>query len=53
MEDQATVAPLDPEKLYYSCDELPLDTEQGPKTLKMGVWICVDPVRIITSVIWA
>ena len=27
-------------------DELTLDTEQGPVTLKMGVWLNVDPVRI-------
>lgn len=38
--------PLDPNKVYYSMDELTLDTEQGPVTLKMGVWLNVDPVRI-------
>ena len=38
--------PLDPEKIYYSMDELTLDTEEGPKTLKMGYWISVDPIRI-------
>lgn len=27
-------------------DEMTLDTEQGPVTLKMGVWLNVDPVRI-------
>lgn len=27
-------------------DELTLDTDQGPVTLKMGVWLNVDPVRI-------
>ena len=27
-------------------DELTLDTVQGPVTLKMGVWLNVDPVRI-------
>jgi len=37
---------LDSEKVYYSSDELTLDTEEGLKTLKMGVWINVDPVRI-------
>lgn len=37
---------LDPEKVYTSMDELTLDTEQGLVTLKMGVWINVDPVRI-------
>lgn len=38
--------PLDPEKVYFSMDELTLDTEDGPQTLKMGVWINYDPVRI-------
>ena len=37
---------LDPNKVYYSMDELTLDTDQGPVTLKMGVWLNVDPVRI-------
>lgn len=37
---------LDPEKVYYSADELTLETEQGLQTLKMGVWLNVDPVRI-------
>ena len=37
---------LDPEKVYTSMDELTLDTDEGPRTLKMGVWINVDPVRI-------
>lgn len=37
---------LDPEKVYISTDELTLDTEEGPKTLKLGVWLNVDPVRI-------
>ncbi len=37
---------LDPEKVYLSTDELTLDTEEGPKTLKLGVWLNVDPVRI-------
>jgi hypothetical protein len=27
-------------------DELTLDTEDGPKTMKMGVWINYDPIRI-------
>ena len=39
-------AALDPSKVYYSMDELTLDTEEGPVTLKMGVWLNVDPVRI-------
>ena len=38
--------PLDPDKVYTSMDELTLDTEEGPQTLKMGVWINYDPVRI-------
>ena len=38
--------PLDPEKVYYSKDELTLEGEDGPVTLKMGNWISVDPVRI-------
>lgn len=37
---------LDTEKVYFSMDELTLDTEEGPKTLKLGVWINYDPVRI-------
>ena len=43
--------PLDPEKVYDSMDELTLDTEQGLQTLKMGVWINYDPVRIHRMVI--
>ena len=38
--------PLDPEKVYFSMDELTLDTEEGPKTLRVGAWLNVDPVRI-------
>lgn len=45
------IYPLDSEKVYYSMDELTLDTEEGPKTLKMGVWINYDPVRIHRMVI--
>ncbi len=37
---------LDSDKVYYSMDELTLDTEEGPRTLKLGVWLNVDPVRI-------
>ena len=37
--------PLDPEKVYYSMDELTLDTEEGPVTLRMGAWLNFDPVR--------
>ena len=46
MDAEMNLYPLDPQRMYYSNDELTLDTEEGPKTLKMGVWICVDPVRI-------
>ena len=46
MADQA-LFPLDPEKVYFSMDELSLDTGEGEMTtLKMGVWIAVDPIRI-------
>lgn len=38
--------PLDQNKVYTSMDELTLDTEEGLQTLKMGVWINYDPVRI-------
>lgn len=50
-EQEITLAPLDPERVYYSCDPLTLDTPDGPQTLKMGVWICVDPVRIHRMII--
>lgn len=43
--------PLDPGKVYLSMDELTLDTEDGPKTMKMGVWINYDPVRIHRMVV--
>lgn len=38
--------PLDSEKLYYSMDELTLDTEEGPVTMRLGAWLNFDPVRI-------
>lgn len=41
-----TTNTIDSEKVYYSTDELTLDTEDGPQTLKLGVWLNVDPVRI-------
>ena len=41
-----TTNTIDPEKVYYSTDELTLDTEDGPQTLKLGVWLNVVPVRI-------
>ena len=40
------VFPLDSEKVYYSMDELTLDTEEGPVTLRLGAWLNYDPVRI-------
>lgn len=46
MQTDAQVANIDPEKVYFSADELTLDTEEGPQTYKLGVWITVDPVRI-------
>ena len=38
--------PLDPEKIYYSMDELTLETETGPQTMRVGAWLNADPVRI-------
>lgn len=38
--------PLDPDKVYFSTDELTLDTEEGSRTLRIGVWLNEDPVRI-------
>ena len=38
--------PLDSEKIYYSTDDLTLDTPEGPKTLRVGAWLNEDPVRI-------
>ena len=43
--------PLDPEKVYFSMDELTLDTDEGPKTLRMGAWLNYDPVRIHRMII--
>ena len=51
MEEEKQVFPLDSEKLYYSSDKLTLETDEGPVTYKMGVWICVDPVRIHKMII--
>ncbi|MBQ1618053.1 MAG: hypothetical protein II095_00795 [Bacteroidales bacterium] len=51
MADEAQVFPLDPEKVYYSMDELTLDVDGTPQTLKMGVWINIDPVRIHKMII--
>lgn len=46
MAETDQVYPLDPEKVYYSMDELTLDTDEGPKTLRVGSWLNYDPVRI-------
>ena len=50
MESEQTY-PLDPEKVYFSMDELTLDTDEGPKTLRMGAWLNYDPVRIHRMII--
>lgn len=44
--DSEQTFPLDPEKIYYSMDELTLDTDEGPLTLRVGAWLNFDPVRI-------
>ena len=41
-----SLSPLDSNKIYYSMDELTLDTEEGPQTFRVGAWINIDPVRI-------
>lgn len=46
MAETDQVYPLDPEKVYYSMDDLTLETEEGPKTLRVGAWLNYDPVRI-------
>jgi hypothetical protein len=46
MAETEAVYPLDSEKVYFSMDELTLDTDEGPKTLKVGAWLNYDPVRI-------
>lgn len=51
MADSEPIFPLDPEKIYYSMDELTLDTPEGPKTLKLGAWLNYDPVRIHKMII--
>ena len=43
--------PLNPEHVYDSMDQLTLDTDEGPVTLRMGVWLNVDPVRIHKMII--
>lgn len=51
MTNEGTSYPLDSEKVYFSMDELTLDTEQGPVTLRMGAWLNFDPVRIHKMII--
>lgn len=46
MADPEVFCPLDPEKVYYSMDELTLDYPEGPKTLRLGAWLNFDPVKI-------
>lgn len=43
--------PLDPEKIYYSMDDLTLDTDEGPITMRVGAWLNYDPVRIHKMII--
>ena len=38
--------PIDSEKIYFSSDYLSLECEGEQKTLKIGEWLLVDPVRI-------
>lgn len=40
------IYPIDSEKIYLSSDLLTLDCEDGPRSLKIGEWLLVDPVRI-------
>ncbi len=47
MSEAKPLYPLDPEKVYYSMDELTLDTDDGQQlTLRLGAWLNHDPVRI-------
>lgn len=46
MSETGTNHSWDAEKIYFSMDELTLDTEEGPLTLKVGAWLNRDPVRI-------
>jgi hypothetical protein len=43
--------PLEPGKIYYSSDYLTLGCDEGSKTLKIGEWLNVDPVRIHKMVV--
>ena len=51
MAEEETYYPLDPVKVYFSMDYLTLDTDEGPKTLRMGAWLNYDPVRIHRMII--
>lgn len=51
MPEEENIHPLDPEKVYYSMDMLTLEDEEGPKTLRMGAWLNVDPIRIHKMII--
>ena len=51
MPEEENIYPLDPEKVYYSMDMLTLEDEEGPKTLRMGAWLNVDPIRIHKMII--
>ena len=46
MSENPKAFPLDSEKVYYSTDDLTLETPEGSKTLKVGAWLNEDPVRI-------
>lgn len=51
MTEDNQIFPLDPEKVYTSMDELTLDTEDGPATMRVGAWLNADPVRIHRMVV--
>lgn len=51
MDNTEELFPLDSEKVYFSMDELTLDTPEGPKTLRLGAWLNYDPVRIHKMII--
>lgn len=51
MDNTEELFPLDSEKVYFSMDELTLDTPEGPKTLRLGAWMNYDPVRIHKMII--
>ncbi len=51
MSENPQAFPLDSEKVYYSTDDLTLETPEGSKTLKVGAWLNEDPVRIHKMVV--